>query len=89
MCAFKYLSKGELAADCCGTDLTVVDRAKKRLTGAIADRNRNLRDEHIDATEAKDGPAISVAEPRWVTSKFVVRYLLRDEDGKLRFGRSE
>lgn len=88
MCAFKYLSKGELAADCCGADLTVVSKARKRLTGAIADRNRNLRDEHIDAIEADVGP-LSVAEPVWVTSRFVVRYLLRDEDGKLRFGRSD
>jgi hypothetical protein len=59
--------------------------ACKTLTDAIGDLARDLR-EQVRVASPGEVKALSVANPRYVRAGFTVRYLKRDDKGKLRFG---
>jgi hypothetical protein len=76
----------ELADD--KTYVRRVNKAKQTLTRTVADLNRELR-EFVRVEAAGAEIPLSGQDRSDVRSAFVVRYLLRDPKGKLRFGESE
>jgi hypothetical protein len=65
--------------------MQVVQTAFKRLTGAIANLGRKIR-QQVKGPTGEGPPVMSTAEPKVVQAAFVTRYLIRGSDGKLRFG---
>lgn len=66
--------------------MSEIKSVSQRLTQAIGDLNRELRDCVVaDDDEPRRNPPMSVSDPKVVRSKFTCRYLLRDEQ-KFRFG---
>ena len=74
--------RGDLAS------MKIVSHAHKDLTRAIADLNKRLR-RHVNVRNPDSGPPLSAAKPGKVRSLFVVRYLLRDHNGRIHFGKAE
>ena len=92
MLRFGYLKRGDVSADSLeelkrdSAKMHMVDQARTRLTGAMGNLARRLRDQVKVASP--EGPVLSVNEPEIVRAGFVVRHLFRGKDGKLRFGRN-
>jgi hypothetical protein len=92
MDAFGYAIAGDTRANMLeGLDgdslwMREIKQNGKRLTAAISNLSRRLRN-RIAVENPGSTKALSVAKPEIVQAGFVVRYLLRDRDGKLRFGR--
>jgi hypothetical protein len=93
MTAFKYLTPGkykradlpEMAGD--SKTMEELESARDRLTRAMADLARKLRRQVKVPESAGSSRVLSVAAGRQVTAAFTVRYLIRDEKGKLCFGK--
>lgn len=62
----------------------------QKLTQAVGDLSRELR-EHVSAgdDQRRKNPPLSASDSKVVRSQFTCRHLLRDENGKLRFGASK
>jgi hypothetical protein len=90
---YGYLKRGEFSASDLsdmGEDpmkMRLVKTASNRLTNAIADLGRELR-QQVQGPPAKGKTlaVLSIASKKEVQAAFVVRHLVRGHDGKLRFG---
>jgi hypothetical protein len=66
--------------------LSEIDVAAKKLTGAVSDLSRELREYIGAADSSRTNPPLSAADQSVIKAGFTCRHLLRGRDGKLRFG---